>query len=70
MTKGHSKLVGHHLLGILSTGRDCAMYIYTRRVISFLDTVHGGLQPSMAISDVELSGSDPPETQSMQSSCI
>jgi hypothetical protein len=27
--KEHSALVGHHLLDLLSTGKDCAVYIYT-----------------------------------------
>jgi hypothetical protein len=44
------------------------MYIYTRRLMPSLDALRGGLRPTMAISDVELSGSDLPATQSMQSS--
>jgi hypothetical protein len=39
-------------------------YIYTRRLISLV-TVHGGLRPSMAISDVEVSDSSLPETRSL-----
>jgi hypothetical protein len=64
----NSELVGHHLLAFLSTGKDCAMYIYTRQLIPFLDTVYGGLRPSMAISDVEVSDSSLPETRSVYSS--
>jgi hypothetical protein len=29
VTKEHSELFGHHLLDLLSTGKDYAMYVYT-----------------------------------------
>jgi hypothetical protein len=68
--KGHSELVGHHLLDLVSTGKDCAISIYTRRLLPLLDTVHGRRRPTTAIADVEFSGIDLPETQSMQSSGV
>jgi hypothetical protein len=50
---------------LLSTSKDCAMYIYTRRLMSLLATVYGGLRLSMAISSVEVSDSSILETRSM-----
>jgi hypothetical protein len=49
---------------LLSTSKDCAIYIYTRCLISLV-MVYGGLWPSMAISDVEASDSNLPESRSM-----
>jgi hypothetical protein len=40
----------------------------TRRLIQLLITVYGGLRPTMAVSDVELVGSNLLETQSIWSS--
>jgi hypothetical protein len=62
----HSDLVGHHLLDLLSTGTDYAMYTYTKPLMPCLDMVLGGLRSTIAISDVELFGSVLPETRSMQ----
>jgi hypothetical protein len=45
------------------------IYILVVDTIS-LNTVRGRLRPTMAISDVELSGSNLPETQSMQASSM
>jgi hypothetical protein len=39
-------------------------------LIPLLGMVYGRLRPTTAISAVELSGSDLPETQSMQSSAM